>query len=108
MKGFAVTLCIGIITTVFTAVFATRIYYDWRLSRRQLCARQRLRRGALSERGFGAERDLGTYAKLPVFLQCGFHGSHREAKFPRGSLVDPRERPHGTQTIPSRSDVGHG
>jgi preprotein translocase subunit SecD len=33
VRGFAVTLCIGILTTVFTAVFATRIYYDWRLSR---------------------------------------------------------------------------
>jgi preprotein translocase subunit SecD len=36
VKGFAVTLCIGLVTTVFTAVFATRMYYDWRLSRRQL------------------------------------------------------------------------
>jgi preprotein translocase subunit SecD len=38
VKGFAVTLCIGIVTTVFTAVFVTRMYYDWRLSRRQLVA----------------------------------------------------------------------
>ena len=36
VKGFAVTLCIGLVTTVFTAVFVTRMYYDWRLSRRQL------------------------------------------------------------------------
>jgi preprotein translocase subunit SecD len=36
VKGFAVTLCIGLVTTVFTAVFATRMYYDWRLSRRKL------------------------------------------------------------------------
>jgi preprotein translocase subunit SecD len=36
VKGFAVTLCIGLATTVFTAVFATRMYYDWKLSRRQL------------------------------------------------------------------------
>lgn len=36
VKGFAVTLCIGIATTVVTAVFGTRIYYDFRLSRRQL------------------------------------------------------------------------
>lgn len=36
VKGFAVTLCIGIVTTVVTAVFGTRIYYDLRLSRRQL------------------------------------------------------------------------
>jgi len=33
VRGFAVTLCIGIVTTVFTAVFGTRIFYDWRLSR---------------------------------------------------------------------------
>lgn len=33
VRGFAVTLCIGILTTILTAVFATRIYYDWRLSR---------------------------------------------------------------------------
>lgn len=36
VKGFAVTLCIGIVTTVFTAVFATRVYYDWQLSHRRL------------------------------------------------------------------------
>ena len=36
VKGFAVTLCIGLVTTVFTAVFVTRMYYDWKLSRRQL------------------------------------------------------------------------
>lgn len=38
VKGFAVTLCIGIATTVVTAVFGTRIYYDFRLSRRHLQA----------------------------------------------------------------------
>lgn len=38
VKGFAVTLCIGLVTTVFTAVFVTRMYYDWKLSRRQLLA----------------------------------------------------------------------
>jgi len=38
VKGFAVTLCIGLVTTVFTAVFVTRMYYDWKLSRRQLVA----------------------------------------------------------------------
>lgn len=32
VRGFAVTLCIGILTTILTAVFATRIYYDWRLA----------------------------------------------------------------------------
>ena len=36
VKGFAVTLCVGIVTTVFTAVFATRIYYDFRLEQRNL------------------------------------------------------------------------
>jgi len=36
IKGFAVTLCIGILTTVVTAVFMTRIYYDWRMSTRKL------------------------------------------------------------------------
>ncbi len=32
VKGFAVTLCIGIATTVFTAVFSTRIWYELRLA----------------------------------------------------------------------------
>jgi preprotein translocase subunit SecD len=36
VKGFAVTLCIGIVTTVFTAVIATRTVYDYQLSRRRL------------------------------------------------------------------------
>ena len=36
IKGFAVTLCIGIITTVLTAVYLTRIYYDYRMSKRKL------------------------------------------------------------------------
>jgi preprotein translocase subunit SecD len=36
IKGFAVTLCVGILTTVVTAVFMTRIYYDWRMSTRKL------------------------------------------------------------------------
>ncbi|MDG2307306.1 MAG: protein translocase subunit SecD [Candidatus Binatia bacterium] len=38
VKGFAVTLCIGIVTTVVTAVFGTRIYYDLRLARGRLPA----------------------------------------------------------------------
>lgn len=38
VKGFAVTLCIGIITTVFTAVFCTRAVYDYWLARRRLVA----------------------------------------------------------------------
>jgi preprotein translocase subunit SecD len=36
IKGFAVTLCIGILTTVITAVYMTRIYYDYRMSTRKL------------------------------------------------------------------------
>jgi preprotein translocase subunit SecD len=36
IKGFAVTLCVGILTTVVTAVYMTRIYYDWRISTRKL------------------------------------------------------------------------
>jgi len=36
VKGFAVTLCVGIITTVFTAVVITRTVYDYLLSRRRL------------------------------------------------------------------------
>lgn len=36
IKGFAVTLCIGIVTSVFTAVVGTRIVYDWLLAYRKL------------------------------------------------------------------------
>jgi len=36
IKGFAVTLCIGILTTVITAVYLTRIYYDNRMGARKL------------------------------------------------------------------------
>jgi preprotein translocase subunit SecD len=36
IKGFAVTLCVGILTTVVTAVYMTRIYYDWRIGSRKL------------------------------------------------------------------------
>jgi preprotein translocase subunit SecD len=36
VKGFAVTLCIGLVTSVFTAVICTRIVYDFMLSRRRL------------------------------------------------------------------------
>lgn len=36
IKGFAVTLCIGILTTVVTAVYLTRIYYDYRITTRKL------------------------------------------------------------------------
>ena len=36
IKGFAVTLCIGIMSTVFTTVFCTRVVYDYFLARRRL------------------------------------------------------------------------
>jgi preprotein translocase subunit SecD len=36
IKGFAVTLCVGILTTVITAVYLTRTYYDFRISSRRL------------------------------------------------------------------------
>jgi preprotein translocase subunit SecD len=36
IKGFAVTLCIGILTTVITAVYLTRVYYDYRIASRRL------------------------------------------------------------------------
>ena len=36
IKGFAVTLCVGILTTVVTAVYLTRIYYDYRIAARKL------------------------------------------------------------------------
>jgi preprotein translocase subunit SecD len=29
VRGFAVTLCLGIVTTLVTAVYLTRIIYDW-------------------------------------------------------------------------------
>ena len=38
IKGFAVTLCVGILTTVLTAVYLTRIYYDYRIATRKLTA----------------------------------------------------------------------
>jgi preprotein translocase subunit SecD len=36
IKGFAVTLCVGILTTVITAVYLSRIYYDYRANSRKL------------------------------------------------------------------------
>jgi preprotein translocase subunit SecD len=36
IRGFAVTLCLGIATTLVTSVFATRVVYDWLVSRKQL------------------------------------------------------------------------
>ena len=35
IKGFAVTLCLGIATTILTAVYLTRIYYDYRVTGRK-------------------------------------------------------------------------
>jgi preprotein translocase subunit SecD len=36
IRGFAVTLCLGIVTTVLTAVFGTRLAYDWMGSGRRM------------------------------------------------------------------------
>jgi len=36
VKGFAITLCIGIVSSVFTAVVGTRVVYDYLLARRRL------------------------------------------------------------------------
>jgi preprotein translocase subunit SecD len=36
IKGFAVTLCAGILTTVITAVYLTKVYYEYRISARKL------------------------------------------------------------------------
>jgi len=36
IRGFAVTLCIGLVIHVFTAVFGTRVIWDYMLSRRRL------------------------------------------------------------------------
>ncbi|HSK30216.1 MAG TPA: protein translocase subunit SecD, partial [Candidatus Limnocylindria bacterium] len=36
IKGFAVTLCIGILSTVITAVFLTKTYYEFRIVNRSL------------------------------------------------------------------------
>ncbi len=36
IKGFAVSLCIGLVTTVFTAVVCTRVVYDYLLSTRRM------------------------------------------------------------------------
>ena len=35
VRGFAVTLSIGLIANLFTAVFVSRVIFDWELSRRQ-------------------------------------------------------------------------
>jgi len=36
VKGFAVTLCVGILTTIITAVYLTRVYYDYHMAARKL------------------------------------------------------------------------
>jgi preprotein translocase subunit SecD len=36
VKGFAVTLCIGLVSTVFTAVVCTRVVYDYLIGQRRL------------------------------------------------------------------------
>jgi len=36
VKGFAVTLVIGLVANVFTAVFVSRVIFDWELSRRRV------------------------------------------------------------------------
>lgn len=38
VKGFAITLCLGIVSSVFTAVVGTRLVYDYLLARRRLTA----------------------------------------------------------------------
>ena len=35
VKGFAVTLVIGLLANVFTAVFVSKVIFDWELSRAQ-------------------------------------------------------------------------
>jgi len=36
VRGFAVTLCLGILTSLTTGVFGTRVVYDFLTSRRRL------------------------------------------------------------------------
>jgi preprotein translocase subunit SecD len=36
VRGFAVTLCLGIVTTLVTSVFATRVVYDWLVTGKRL------------------------------------------------------------------------
>ena len=36
VRGFAVTLCLGIFTSLVTAVFGTRMVYDWLVTNRRL------------------------------------------------------------------------
>ena len=34
IRGFAITLLIGIATSIFTGVFATRVFFDWQSNRK--------------------------------------------------------------------------
>ena len=34
IRGFAITLLIGIATSIFTAVFAARVFFDWQANRK--------------------------------------------------------------------------
>jgi preprotein translocase subunit SecD len=36
VKGFAVTLCVGVLTGVFSCFVVTRAWYDWKISQRKL------------------------------------------------------------------------
>ena len=36
VKGFAVTLCVGVLTGLFSCIVVTRAWYDWRISMRKL------------------------------------------------------------------------
>jgi preprotein translocase subunit SecD len=38
VKGFAVTLCVGVLTGVFSCFVVTRAWYDWRIGMRRLSA----------------------------------------------------------------------
>ena len=38
VKGFAVTLCVGVLTGVFSCFVVTRAWYDWKISMRRLAA----------------------------------------------------------------------
>jgi preprotein translocase subunit SecD len=38
VKGFAVTLCVGVLTGVFSCFVVTRAWYDWRIQMRKLSA----------------------------------------------------------------------
>ena len=38
VKGFAVSLTIGLVVSMFTAIFVTRTYYDWRLTSKEFTA----------------------------------------------------------------------